>query len=194
MRREDQHLTDEQLVRAADRELTPAEAGEVREHLASCALCCKQRDLMAASLVDFAEAFRSAAHASPQLLAVSRAKLKARLSEAHNNQWEPAWPDFSGRSGVAVCVAIVLAVLLMRFAYGRFSFRGAQLATVEAAGPLVPDTHLTPGAIMGVSASQVCSAKVPVEHRPPSSLQRAVFHEYGMDGAHPDGYEVDHLI
>jgi anti-sigma factor RsiW len=194
MRHEDRHLTDEQLVRAADRELTTAEAAAVREHLASCTTCRKQRDLMAASFVDFAVAYRSAAHASPQPLAVSRAKLKARLSEAENSRWESAWSYLSGRNWVTACVAIVLAAFLMRIAYGRFGFRGAQLATVEAAGPLVPDAHLTPGAVMGVSASQVCSVTAPVEHRPPSSLQRAVFHEYGMDGAHSDGYEVDHLI
>ena len=33
-----------------------------------------------------------------------------------------------------------------------------------------------------------------MERRPPLSMQRAVFHEYGMDGAAPLEYEVDHLI
>ena len=30
--------------------------------------------------------------------------------------------------------------------------------------------------------------------RPPLSMQQAVFHEYGMDGAPAQEYEVDHLI
>jgi hypothetical protein len=194
MKLDNQHLTDEELVRAADRELTSGEVSQVQEHLAACASCRKQIDLMAASFADFAEAYRSASHASPQLLAVSRAKLKARLAETQNKRWQPVWPGFSGRNWVTACMALLLAVLLIRFAYERFSFRGPQLSTVEAAGPLVPDARLTPGDVRLASASQVCSAAVPEENRPPSLLQKAVFHEYGMDAAHPDGYEVDHLI
>jgi hypothetical protein len=186
-------LTDEQLVRAADCELAPSEAAEVQEHLAACVLCRRQCELMAASFVEFADAYRDAAHATPHLLAASRAKLKARLAEAQNSRWEPRWLNLSSRNWVTACMAVLLVALLIRFAYDRFSFRGAQLATVEAAGPLIPDAQLTPGAVSRVTASQVCTA-APAENRPPSSLQRAVFHEYGMDGAHPDGYEVDHLI
>jgi hypothetical protein len=194
MRPEDLHLTDEQLVRAADCELAPAEAAQVQAHLAGCASCRKQTDLIAASFVEFAQAYRAATEASPQLLAVSRAKLKARLAEAQDAQWKSGWPNPSIRSWVTACMAVLLVALLIRFAYERFGFHGAQLSTVEAAGPLIPDARLTPGAISRLTSSQVCSATVPAEHRPPSSLQKAVFHEYGMDGAHPDGYEVDHLI
>jgi hypothetical protein len=194
MRPENQHLTDEQLVRAADRELTAAEATEVQEHLASCSSCRKQIELMAASFVDFADAYRTAAQASPHLLAASRAKLKARLAEAQKARWEPGWSKLSGRDWVTACAAVLLVVLLMQFAYQRFGLRSIEPPTVEAAGPLIPDAHLTPGSVNRSAASQVCSAAVPVENRPPSSLQKAVFHEYGMDGAHPDGYEVDHLI
>lgn len=41
---------------------------------------------------------------------------------------------------------------------------------------------------------EVCAAAERAETRPPLSVQRAVFHEYGMDGAPPLEYEVDHLI
>jgi Putative zinc-finger len=194
MRTDDRHLTDEQLVRAADRELTPSEAAGVQEHLTVCASCRKQAELMAASFVDFVEAYRSAAHSSPELLAVSRSKLKARLAGAQSTRWEPRWSRLGLRNWVTACLAIIMIALLVRFAYGRFGFRVLQPATVEAAGPLIPDAQLTPGAVSRVTVSDVCSAAAPAEHRPPTSMQQAVFHEYGMDGAHPDGYEVDHLI
>ena len=194
MRPEPQHLTDEQLVRAADRELMPAETTAVQEHLAECASCRAQVELMAASFVDFADAYRAAAHASPQLLAVSLAKLKARLAEAQNPRRESGWANVSGRRWVSACMAVLLAALLIRFAYNRLRVPGAEPAIVEAAGPIVPDSRLTPGDVNRITAGQVCSATAPPENRPPSSLQKAVFHEYGMDGAHSDGYEVDHLI
>ena len=58
----------------------------------------------------------------------------------------------------------------------------------------MPDSRLTPGAVRQVTARQVCTAAGARENRPPASLQTEVFHEYGMDSAKPDGYEVDHLI
>jgi hypothetical protein len=89
-------------------------------------------------------------------------------------------------------MAILVAAIGIRVAYEKVQPRDTP--SDFAAGPLVPDAKLTPGAVRALSASQVCTAGGPREDRPPSSLQRAVFHEYGMDGAPPTAYEVDHLI
>jgi anti-sigma factor RsiW len=194
MRAEEQHLTDEQLVRAADRELTPADSPAVQLHLAACPSCRERADAMAASVAEFARAYREAAEISTQPHNFSRAKLKARLAEAQSSQVEPGWLGLSGRSWAAACMAILVAAIGIRVTYERIPARNTPSDFVEAAGPLVPDAKLTPGAVRALSASQVCTAGGPRENRPPSSLQRAVFHEYGMDGAPPNAYEVDHLI
>jgi hypothetical protein len=68
------------------------------------------------------------------------------------------------------------------------------IAASVASGPLLPDTRLTPGATRPVTANQICVGSGPAEATPPLRLQQAVFHEYGMDGAPPRAYEVDHLI
>jgi anti-sigma factor RsiW len=192
MRTEAQHLTDEMLVRAADGELTPAESLAAGRHLASCPSCRERADALAASVAEFARAYREARKISTQPHNFSRARLKARLAEAQRSEQERGWLGLSGRSWAAGCMAILVAAIGIRVAYEKVQPRDTP--SDFAAGPLVPDAKLTPGAVRALSASEVCTAGGPREDRPPSSLQRAVFHEYGMDGAPPTAYEVDHLI
>lgn len=194
MRAEEQHLTDEQLIRAADRELTPAEWPAAERHLAACLSCRERADALAASVAEFARAYRAASQISIQPQNFSRARLKARLAEAQGSPDQRGWWGFSGRSWAVACMAILVAAIGIRVAYQRIQPRDTPPDFSGAAGPLVPDRRLTPGAVRALSASQVCTSGGPRENRPPSSLQRAVFHEYGMDGAPPDAYEVDHLI
>ena len=194
MRGEETHLTDEQLVRAADRELTPAESPAAERHLAACASCRERADAMAASVAGFARAYREAAKISTQPHNFSRARLKARLAEAQSSPHERGWLGLSGRSWTVACMAILVAAIGIRATYERIQPRDTPSDFADAAAPLVPDAKLTPGAVRALSASQVCTGGGPRENRPPSSLQRAVFHEYGMDGAPPNAYEVDHLI
>jgi hypothetical protein len=194
MRGEQKHLTEEQLFRAADRELTPAESPAAQRHLAACASCRERVDAVAASAAGFARAYREAAKISTPPHHFARARLKARLAEAQSSRHESGWLGLSGRSWAAACMAVLVAAIGIRVAYEKIQPRDTASDFAEAAGPLVPDAKLTPGAVRALSPSQVCTGGGPPENRPPSSLERAVFHEYGMDGVPPNAYEVDHLI
>jgi hypothetical protein len=192
---EEMHLTDEQLVRAADRELSFAEWPTVERHLAACRPCRERADAMAASIAAFAQVYREAREGTPQPRAFSRTRLKASLAHAQGFGREAGWWRSSARSWATACMAILMAGVGIRFSYEQVHFRAATPSDVaEAAGPLVPDSRLTPGAVRALSLAEVCMAGGPAESRPPRELQRAVFHEYGMDRARPDAYEVDHLI
>jgi anti-sigma factor RsiW len=193
MRAEDQHLTDEQLVSVADQELTSAESLAVQRHLASCRSCRERANGIAASIADFSQAYREAAETETPPHAFSRARLKARLVEARTSRRESAWLGLSGRLWAAAGTAILVAAIGIRVTYEKTQVRDTA-SDFAAAGPLVPDAKLTPGAVRSLSAIQMCSAGGPREDRPSSSLRQAVFHEYGMDGAAPNAYEVDHLI
>jgi anti-sigma factor RsiW len=194
MRGEGKHLMEEQLIRAADRELTPAESAAAKRHLAACASCRERADAMAVSIAEFGQAYREAAKISTGLHNFSRARLRARLAEAHSLRCERRWWGLSGRSWAAASMAILVAAIGIRVTYERIQPRDALSRFADASGPLVPDAKLTPGAVRALSASQVCIAGGPPENRPPSSIERAVFHEYGMDGAASNAYELDHLI
>src|ERR1700728_2389143 len=114
MRGEETHLTDEQLVRGADRELTPAESPAAQRHLAACASCRERADAMAASVAGFARAYREAAKISTQSHNFSRARLRARLAEAQSSPHERGWLGLSAGSWAAACMAILVAAIGMR--------------------------------------------------------------------------------
>src|SRR5580693_5580652 len=111
MRGEETHLTDEQLVRATDRELTPGESPAAQRHLAACASCRERAGAIAASVAGFARAYREAAKISTQPQNFSRARLKARLAEAQSSRHEWGWLGLSGRRWAAAGMAILVAAI-----------------------------------------------------------------------------------
>ena len=126
--------------------------------------------------------------------AFARARLKARLADAQKPWQGWVWLRVAGLKWASACLAILLLALGIRFAREQLTASDWQPISADSNAPLVPNANLTPGAVRPVDVRQVCVAGGPAEKRPSTSLQRAVFHEYGMDGAAPEGYEVDHLI
>lgn len=199
MRGSDRHLTDAELLRAADRELRPRRAREVRAHVASCEKCRARMSQIENSMATAARSYRDTLDSSLRPDTASRAALQLRLTAeggVRRAPWPrelsaiiraPAWAYISG---VFVLGAIWL---LLRYEPIRSALPG-QFAATYGGGPLIPDASLTPGAVGAVTVSQICAADEPAERRPPLSVQQAVFHEYGMDGAPAQEYEVDHLI
>jgi anti-sigma factor RsiW len=194
MRTNQQHLTDEQLLSAADGELLAAGAREAQGHLSECAWCRDRADQLLRTGANFAEAHRQVLDRSLPPVSRARAQLQAQLTDASSRNQIRAWLGVAGFNGAYLCIAILVAALGLRLASTPFGSRDLQPILAASGGPLVPDAKLTPGAVQSLSVGQVCVAGGPRENRPPAPLQRAVFHEYGMDGAAPQGYEVDHLI
>jgi hypothetical protein len=188
------HLTDEQLLWAADGELFAARAREVQAHLSACAPCRERAGQLLTASANFAEAHRQELDRSLPPAAGARAQLKAQLMDGSSRKQNPAWLGIAGRNWAHVGVAILVAAFGLRLASNRLHPRDSEPILAAGGGPLVPDAKLTPGAVQSLSVGQVCVAGGPTENRPPALLQKAVFHEYGLDGAAPQEYEVDHLI
>jgi len=188
------HPDDERLIRALDRELALAELDDVRRHLAGCPACRKRADALAVAGAAFERAYRGGPAAAGSPIDFARVRLKARLAEEEGPEKRSAWSPLSGRSWATALLVVLVAVLCVRFASVSIHPRDSRQGFATASGPLVPDARLTPGAVRSLNATELCAAGGPAENRPPRPLQQAVFHEYGIDGAAPDGYEVDHLI
>ena len=77
---------------------------------------------------------------------------------------------------------------------GAFS-SGAPLSGPYNAFPYLPDPKMSPGAVLDVTASDICvsgySSKV---RNVPQSEKDQVYQEYGITTHAPGSYEVDHLI
>jgi hypothetical protein len=199
MRANDSHLSDEELLLAADGELPLTRMNEVSEHLAAC-WDCRARSGQLESAISELVAVRHAA-LDPKLPPDigRRALLKAHLSEQAAQSGAGGWSLFfrglAFRRGLAITAVSALLIVLATVAVS-YRLRTQSSVLKLARLPLEPSRKLTPGATRQVSLREVCSSQ-PEDGSArviPVSVQREVFQEYGMDGAPPKDFEVDFLI
>lgn len=184
MRREDLHLSDEELVCAADGELSSKRAAEVQAHLTACWSCRARMGELERTIADFVQAHVSTGPLSPP--EPGRAMLKAHLAELANSsragRSERLW-TFS----TPVLAFAVLAVFLL--------FRAADYIQSPGESRAIPDPRLTPGVTLPVTRNDVCTdGAVETAHIVSPAIAQAVFASYGIRRPQPGAYEVDYLI
>lgn len=178
---QDDHLSDHDLILAADGELSARRASQIRSHLDFCWSCRSRAAEFEATIGDFVRERGILLNERIPSAAGPRALLRARLAEemsampAHGPLWRL----------LPVAAALSLVVVAMVIVFG---------GNVNAEGPK-PKTSLTPGETRPVTIGQVCgSAEIqPIGNVSPET-QRQVFAAYGMTAAPPNAYEVDYLI
>lgn len=187
------HISDQELLLAADGELSPARLGQVVEHLQQCWSCRARKQEIEAAVIDFVRLYRDGLDPLIPPAAGPRALLKARLGELTTTPapWWTRWLQFSAWRQVAAGV-LFAALLIAGFRY--FVPVIASKPARRSVPLSIPEPSLTPGAIAAVSREQVCSADIPKNRSVPASVRRKVFEEYGIPGAEPKAYEVDYLI
>ena len=176
----DAHLSDEELVLAADGELNPRQDARVRAHLTACWQCRTRLRGLEGAISDFVHLHSATLDPQVPPVRASRALLKAQLAEIASQTgtrraWflSARWPALVGLAALAL-----LAVYLVTPKRGELA---------------VPSQKLTPGAVRNVAKAEVCSANVQA-FVVPAALQRRVFEEYGIRNVSLGAYEVDYLI
>jgi hypothetical protein len=191
MRREDNHLSDEDLLLAADGELAAADTARVQSHLAACWSCRTRNQELVEAVVDFVHAYRGTMNTRLPSGDGPRALLKARIYELARSQpdgWHAWFRDTKWRWSFTAMLAAGVALV----AY--FVYPAVLPQRVRAATVTVPDPSLTPGATVFVGREQVCRASNTKNKGVSGAVQRKVFEEYGIRPAEPRAYEVDYLI
>lgn len=188
---EQAHISEEDLLRAIDGELSEEDAARVDTHLEECWACRTRRQEIESAIAVFMKVHER--NLSPKLpsadgpRALLRARVRAKLAEppqqATSSRLPPLWAQVAALFVVAA-FATVMA--------GRWTASHRSSAAVRAF--LVPNASLTPGAAILASRNQVCTAPSSNNRSVPASLQRQVFEEYGISGAQARAYEVDYLI
>jgi hypothetical protein len=184
---QDSHITDQELLLAADGELPPARAAQVSAHLSECWPCRARKQELEQAIVDFIRLHRG--HLDPLLPPVAgpRALLKARLAEMAS----VSQPRGNRRLKVLDWKQAAAAVLLVALAAASYHlWRPASVSRQIFS----PEPSLTPGAVAFVNREQVCHSAWPKNRAVPVSVRQKVFEEYGISGAEPRAYEVDYLI
>lgn len=196
---EDLHISNQELLLAADGELPKRRVRQVHAHLAACWSCRARMAEIETTIVDFARTHRQTL--DPQLPPVAgpRSLLRAQLAELaskrrkSSSRWLPRF-IFSTR-GAAISAAVLTAVVAgCLVSYHSMLQRGiANDASVETGA--VPNRDLTPGATRHVAISEICSMpheQVIADVSAP--LRQQVLQEYGIANARPDDFEIDYLI
>jgi hypothetical protein len=192
------HLTDDELVLAADDELGRRTQG-VRTHLENCPRCRSRAAIFDSVIAQLAQAQKSGLDSELPSVAGPRAALRARISEAsvHNagiaSRLGIPSGLFAGALGFAalMAVATVAGVLAFRHSGSRDEFPAPLLSNT---GDL-PNRDFTPGAARPASLQEICALphEEVVKEVSPSQRQR-VLEEYGIPSARSEEYEVDYLI
>lgn len=187
------HLSDQELVLAADGELSPARAERVAAHLQECWACRAHKQEFEEAIADFVRLHRGNLDPLLPQPAGPRALLKARLAEmaAAPLPWPARWSQiFAWRHAAA---ALLFGAILAA-GYHYWIPLSASRASRRSVPVSFPEPSLTPGAIATIDRDQICASSEPKNRAVPVSLQHKVFEEYGIPSAEPLAYEVDYLI
>ena len=193
---EESHPSDQELVMAADGEISPGRAEALRKHLASCWSCRARMSEIEAAITDFVHLHHRELDSKLPPVAGPRALLRARLSalaEESEMSFRAGLPGLwrHRRSYNFAVVALLCALALV------LGIRLRSLVNpgthLEAAA--VPKPQLTPGATVPVTKQQVCDGSSLTEGPVvPAPLQQQVFRAYGITNPPSGAYELDYLI
>jgi hypothetical protein len=173
----ERHLSDEDLLLAADGELAARRHAQVRRHLESCWTCRARMAKMEHTIAGVVDCYHSLDVQSTVgggREAGLRARLTAESTTPVKHAWHWRWLT------VTACVAVALTAGAL--------FRNPPVR-------VIPNPALTPGEAVLVSRSEVCQANTgEANQEVPEQLKEAVFKEYGLNNAPRNAYEVDFLI
>jgi hypothetical protein len=197
MLKEDLHISDEELLQAADGELATRRSAQVQAHLAACWSCRARMAEIESAIAGFVRAHRETHDSQLPPADRPRSLLRAQLAElAHQPMGHSRLrlPWINAARLAAVCVTVVAAV----FVGGVFLHRaphGLNASPITFERGALPEPNLTPGATRRVSISEICSIPHEDVVREVSDSMRAeVFEEYGIRNARAEDYEIDYLI
>ena len=180
------HLSEQELVLAADGELTGRRKAEVNAHLETCWQCRERMQTLQSAIADFVRARNRDFNEHLPPAAGPRALLRARLAEV--SATPRTWPGFAlpvkriALPGAAFVVVLVAILAIFQ-------------STVNAEGPK-PRLAITPGETRPITLNEVClnsSAQV-ISPDIPESVRRQVFAAYGIKSPQSGQFEVDYLI
>jgi|HubBroStandDraft_1064217.scaffolds.fasta_scaffold35609_3 hypothetical protein len=196
----DMHVSDQELLLAADGELPTRCAARVHAHLAACWSCRARMAEIEGTIADFARVHRQTLDPHLPPIAGPRALLGAQVAQLASKPDHSSFPwlfQFTciPRAAAFLCVVVLIAAASGKFLLEHSTLHRAKSAVMSSERGTEPDPALTPGATRRVTTSDVCSmAHEEVEGKVSTSLRQEVFQEYGIANARADEYEVDYLI
>lgn len=187
------HVDDHELILSWDGEVSRDRHSRIARHLESCRVCRDRADRLQLAMRSVTAINEEAAQSSPRSLDYVRVRLASALRDtAAAPPWWPARlsaPRDSWFRGVAVAAAAIV-LFATAFVAGRGTSNPAS-ARLDAG--VLPQSSLTPGAVVPLTAAELCSGVRP-SRVVAESVRQQVVHAYGMQSVPPDAYELDALV
>ena len=178
----EQHISDRDLLSAADGELSPRAKNGVDDHLRHCWTCRERMASIETTVAGFVRARNASLVGRLPSAPGPRALLRASMAELSAEPGaSKGFPRMTTAAGAFASVAVLVLVLFQ--------------TTVNAEGPR-PRSGLTPGESRVVTIAEVCrnpEAEV-VTRDIPLETRNRVFAAYGIAPGNRDQFEVDYLI
>ena len=194
------HLSDEEILRAADGELSSRKRAAAEVHLASCTACRARFEQIKQVLAEACAVQLGDDRSSLPPDAAQRALLRARLGESLFAQrgdlhflirWLGSRELKWAAAGAALFFVTFGIWQMQRAAQSRQAESQMASAWLEP----IPDKALTPGATVPVTKADICRLDGDQETRPiPTPTRQKVFQEYRTPESRAAEYEVDYLI
>lgn len=188
------HVSDQDLLLAADGELPLDGAARIAAHLSVCRSCRARKQEIEDASAGVTQLLRGNLGSEFPPPHGPRALLKARLAGVRSTAAATRQPWWRGWAQGFAWRWAAFALLSAVGIFAGYMGWTPTWKTPHSVPLSFPEASLTPGAVATVSAEQVCDSPRPKNRTVPVSLQRKVFEEYGILGAEPRAYEVDYLI
>ena len=184
----DSHPSDQELLQAADGELSEKRTKAIEAHLTACWPCRARAREFEDTITSYLRAHYQTHDRLCSSDGESRALLRSRIAGLDARS--------PGRQWIFQVASVSLAIVFIGiFAFALNRWMEKKLSPVAHMQPIaVPNGTLTPGAAAIVTREQVCGGTLDKNRKVQTALQRRVFAAYGISGADPRAYEVDYLI
>src|SRR5271169_743502 len=96
MHHEKHHVSDEELLLAADAELSPERTAEVAAHLAGCPACAARMKKIESAAASLVRAYHDDLDTRLPSAASSRATLESRMAAVASESARSKWRDWAG--------------------------------------------------------------------------------------------------
>jgi len=183
------HISEQDLILAADGELSKRQMAAVSRHLDGCGMCRTRMKEIEDTIARFVRVYRDTLDPEIPSSLGPRALLRARLSqlaaERPPSRCSPlARFCFDGRRAAYAAGTFAVAIAVLMF-----------LPSSQPSLAWSPNPQLTPGVILPLSAADVCGKQIDGQgHAVLASLGKQVFAQYGINNPQPRRYEMDYLI
>lgn len=193
------HLAQDELLRMADGELSPADNAMAQVHLNGCEDCRERMARIAATMSDVVSAQRNEFRATIADGDEARGAFRSRLAEL-SHETAPARRTVWGmpmdwKTAVYACVGIALAAALLAPQRPVGTTITREYSPSPKRNVALPDPKLTPGFAREAQLADVCAMqKDEVVMNVGAAVQDRVFREYGIADRKSSDFEVDYLI